>query len=630
MSDYGFRRVAACNINVHLGNPKKNAEEILKVIANLDKSRVAVAVFPELCLTGYSCGDLFLRKSLQDEVDSALDILLYNIQNTKMLICVGAPLAIEGKLYNCAVWLQGDHILGVIPKTYIPNYNEFYEKRWFTSGLNRTCDSFELIDKAVPFNENLIIKDKYSDLKIGTEICEDLWVAAAPSENLCKAGANLIVNLSASTELVGKSEYRRDLVRLQSAKCMCAYVYTSSGYGESTTDVIFSGHSLIADNGKIIAEGKNESFIQGEVDIDKCNRDRIKFNSDAWDNRNIKTMTVTTFIKQSNIVSVLPEKVDKYPFVPNNATDLTERCNEILDLQKIGLSQRLQHIGVEHVVLGLSGGLDSTLALIVCLKAFEQLHITSKNIHCISMPCFGTTALTKSIAGRLAEACNVSFEEINIKDACEQHLKTIGHSLTEHDIAYENAQARERTQILFDKANMLNGLVIGTGDMSELALGWCTYNGDHMSNYAVNVGVPKTLVKFIVSTYATEDETEFSHILREVCELPISPELLPPDENGKIAQKTEDSIGKYALHDFFLYHFLRNGFSKDKIEALAEIAFKDEIEPLEISETLNIFLTRFRTQQFKRSCIPDGVKIGSVALSPRGDLRMPSDLSVLY
>lgn len=627
--DYGFKNVAACNIKLHLGDPLQNAEEINKVVERCLEKNIQVAVFPELCLTGYSCGDMFLRPSLQNAVIEALT----RLKTKKLLICVGAPLVVEGRLYNCAVWMKDEKILGVVPKTYIPNYNEFYEKRWFTSGLNRTCDHFDLASQNVVFNdvvfnENLIIEDTNSGLKIGTEICEDLWVSAAPSENLCKAGANMIVNLSASTELVGKSEYRRDLVRLQSARCMCAYVYASSGFGESTTDVVFSGHSIIADNGKIIAEGKNKFLISGVVDIDKCNSDRIKFNSDAWGNKITNTMRVKTALTWDECV--LPKSVDKYPFVPTKASDLEARCKEILDLQAVGLSERLYHIGVQNVVLGLSGGLDSTLALIVCLTAFKRLKIDKKNIHCISMPCFGTTDTTKSIARSLAEACNVSFEEIDIKDACERHLKAIGHPLDIYDIAYENVQARERTQILFDKANMLNGLVIGTGDMSELALGWCTYNGDHMSNYAVNVGVPKTLVKFIVSTYANMNNDRFSETLKKVCDLPISPELLPPDSEGNIVQKTEDSIGKYDLHDFFLYHFLRNGFSKEKIGVLATIAFKGVISEKEIYKTLDIFFERFRTQQFKRSCIPDGVKIGSVALSPRGDLRMPSDLETLY
>lgn len=626
-NDFGYIRVAACSFPVALGNPIENAKRINEETEKAIKNNVQLIVFPELSLTGYTCGDLFLRKDLLDKVLDALKSIMEYRADCRIIKCVGAPLAVDNRLYNCAVYIQGRMILGVVPKTYIPNYNEFYEKRWFTSALFRTTDTIKLLGQLVPFTENLMLEDMNSDLKIGTEICEDLWVSSPPGEKLCKAGANLIINPSASTETAGKSEYRRDLVRMQSARCLCSYVYASSGEGESSTDVIFSGHCIIADNGKIIAEDR-DSQVTGIVDIEKCNSDRIKFNSDAWADPGVFS-GITKIAVDVPKMNILPEKVNAYPFVPDSQSGLKVRCNEILDLQTKGLVQRLRATGIKDVVLGLSGGLDSTLALIVCVRAFKYLQISTKHIHCISMPCFGTTSTTRSISEKLAGAFDTSFEEIDIKKACEQHLTDIGHEKDVYDIAYENVQARERTQILFDKSNMLNALVIGTGDMSELALGWCTYNGDHMSNYAVNAGVPKTLVKFIVNTYADIIGNDASKLLKEVCNLPISPELLPPDEDGNIAQKTEESIGKYDLHDFFLYHFIRNGFSRSKIFALAKIAFNGIVSEDEILATLEMFFARFKTQQFKRSCIPDGVKIGSVSLSPRGDWRMPSDLSVL-
>lgn len=624
MSLNGFHKIEACTFPISLGDPVTNADRINEKTEEAISNNVEIIVFPELSLTGYTCGDLFLRREFIYAVEYALKRIVDYRPDSNILKCIGMPVLNQDRLYNCAVYIQSGKILGVVPKTYMPNYNEFYEKRWFTSATYRQSDTVQLLLKTVPFSENLILEsdDYYHEMRIGTEICEDLWVMESPSEKLCKAGANIIINPSASTETVGKSAYRRDLVRMQSARCMCTYVYVSSGEGESSTDLVFSGHCIIADNGKIVAENKYEDAI-GIVDIEKCSSDRTKFNSDSWSK---SEDIVKVPFEEMALLNTLPDYVDPYPFVPKDKEHLKERCLEILQLQCRGLSQRLINTGMEHVIIGLSGGLDSTLALLVCVKTFDYLKLPLANIHCISMPGFGTTEKTKKLANMLAYDFGTSFEEIDIKAACKQHLKDIGHADDVYDIAYENVQARERTQILFDKANMLNALVIGTGDMSELALGWCTYNGDHMSNYAVNCSVPKTLVKYIVKTYA---DVFNKPILDEVYNLPISPELLPPDKDGNIKQKTEESIGKYDLHDFFLYHFVRNGFSKRKIETLANIAFKDKVSPEEIEKTLDIFMNRFRTQQFKRSCIPDGVKIGSVSLSPRGDWRMPSDLSTL-
>lgn len=569
---------------------------------------------------------MFLRNDFIKQAEYAFRDIKAATAGKSVLVCVGMPVEDHGKLYNCAVYVQGGTIIGVIPKTYIPNYGEFYEKRWFVSSTCRKTETIKLCGSIVPFSEKLLLRGD-DGIVIGTEICEDLWVDSPPSGLLSRAGATVIVNPSASNDVIGKRQYRRDLVKMQSGRCRCAYVYASCGAGESSTDLVFSGHCMIAENGKMINETENvmenEKMIIGVVDIEKCINDRRKFNSDVWaDIPDVMEAPIFT----SGWPQILPNQVEPYPFVPGDNVTRSARCEEILNMQAKGLIQRLRATNIKDVVLGLSGGLDSTLALIVCCRAFDYLENDRKNIHCVSMPGFGTSEKTKEISRKLAEEFGVSFKEIDIKKSCSVHMKDIGHKTDVYDVTYENIQARERTQVLFDLANMLNALVIGTGDMSELALGWCTYNGDHMSNYAVNIGVPKTLVKWIVKYYA---EVTRSKVLNDVFELPISPELLPTDKDGEISQKTEESIGKYDLHDFFLYHFLRNGFGSVKIQKLAEIAFP-QIGADEIAKTLQIFYQRFRTQQFKRSCIPDGVKIGSVALSPRGDLRLSSDLTTMY
>lgn len=628
--DYGYYRVASSAFEIALGDVETNVSRILDIIERAEKEDVQLIVFPELSLTGYTCGDLFLRNSFYKECERGLERLLRETRDKDLLVCVGMPIEGQGKLFNGAVYIQRGSIKGIVPKTYIPNYNEFYEKRWFVSSECRTSDELEILGERVAFTEKLLlVGDK--NVVIGTEICEDLWVDAPPSGLLSRAGATIIVNPSASNELIGKKKYRRDLVKMQSGRCRSGYVYASSGLGESTTDLVFSGHCMIAENGRILEEGTDE-YIVGVIDIERCINDRRKFNSDVWSKvPNIVERKIE--VKSKEVV--LPKEVDAYPFVPRDNEELRERCEEVLTLQAKGLMQRLKATNINKVVLGVSGGLDSTLALLVCCLAFDKLGLSRENIYTITMPGFGTTKKTKTLADELMEKLGTTSKVIDIKASCEQHMKDIGHELDVYDITYENVQARERTQILFDYANMVDGLVIGTGDLSELALGWCTYNGDHMSNYAVNIGVPKTLVKYLVNAYAevyAEDKGTRSTkgVLKDIVDLPISPELLPTDKEGNMVQKTEESIGKYDLHDFFLYNYLRNGYSKEKIRELCKIGFKGKVTEEEIETTLDTFYKRFRTQQFKRSCIPDGVKIGSVSLSPRGDLRMPSDIAKIY
>lgn len=647
----GFYRVAASSPEIYLGDCVNNADNIIHIAESLAKKDVQLVVFPELCITGYSCADMFLRKELLAQAQQELDRIKTALQDLSILVCVGLPIEDEaGRLFNCAAYVHSGEIVGIVPKTYIPNYGEFYEKRWFTSADKRLSDEITLNYVAnrptVPFSPNIIIKDLRGAI-VGTEICEDLWVSAPPSGELCKAGANIIINPSASNDVIGKREYRRSLVAMQSGRCRAGYVYASSGAGESSTDLVFSGHCIIADNGRIAGETSDYSkrmnkkvseddvmssgFVISEIDIDRCMNDRHRYNSDSWADMPDVIKVILNGENRMKDYQIWPKKVNPYPFVPSDKNNRKNRCMEILSLQAKGLEQRLISTGIKNVVLGISGGLDSTLALLVCCDAFEALGIPKRNIYGITMPGFGTTSTTKTIADRLMEEFGVTAVEVNIEAACRQHMKDIGHPDDVFDVTYENIQARERTQVLFDYANMVDGLVIGTGDMSELALGWCTYNGDHMSNYAVNCSVPKTLVKYIVQAYASECSStdEMKNVLCEIADLPISPELLPPDKDGNIAQKTEESIGKYDLHDFFLYHFLRNGESRDRILKLAEIAFAN-VSKGEIEKTLETFFTRFRQQQFKRSCIPDGPKVGTVSLSPRGDLRMPSDMVELY
>jgi len=629
----GYVRVGSASPRVHIGNPQANAAEIIQLFDRADAAHVNVLVFPELCLTGYTCADLFHQRLLLDQSLVALQQLLDATHNKKsnMLIVVGIPFETDNQLFNCAAILHQGRILGLVPKMYIPNYNEFYEKRWFSPALSRISDTVTINSREVPFGENLLFQDSTSQLCLGAEICEDLWMPIPPSSRHALHGANLIVNLSASNELVGKTEYRESLVRQQSARCLAGYAYASAGPSESTTDVVFGGHVLIAENGTILEENRfeDQALIYADVDIQKLMNERRKSNSFMSADLS-GTYRVISFESglYSNQSPVLHRRIDPFPFVPGNKEDRDIRCKEIFTIQLTGLAQRLEKTGTRKALIGISGGLDSTLALLVCREAFAKLGYPYEQILAITMPGFGTTGRTLGNALALMKELEVNSREISIVDACSKHFEDIGHDPAIHDVTYENVQARERTQILMDLANKEGGMVVGTGDLSELALGWCTYNGDHMSHYAVNAGVPKTLVKYLVSWYAdTADNPIVTQILRDILDTPISPELLPPNKAGGIEQKTEDVIGSYNLHDFFLYYMMRWGFSPAKVYFLACQAFGEKFTGQEILKWLKVFYRRFFSQQFKRSCLPDGPKVGTICLSPRGDWRMPSDAS---
>lgn len=625
-----YTRVAVAVPTLEVGNPDYNIKEIKSAVDKAVKENVNVIVFPELSITGYTCADLFNQNLLIKESEKALRKLLTQTENYKIVIAVGAPVKADNQLFNCAVIIQSGTILGIIPKTFLPNYSEFYEKRWFQPSISRISNTVDICGETVPFGENLLFKDQNSDLCIGVEICEDLWVNIPPSSYHTLNGANLILNLSASNETIAKPEYRKDIVRIQSAKCITGYAYASAGQSESTTDVVFSGHSMIASNGSILEEMRftTETCIEyADVDISSIMSDRIKFNSYMGRIEEKKYQIIYLYpLGRNNKKEKLKIKVNPQPFVPSNKKERDNRCQEIVNLQATGLYQRLRKIGVQKAVIGISGGLDSTLALLATVEAFKKLNLPMENIIGITMPGFGTTKRTLQNSLKLMTEIGITQREISIKDACIQHYNDIGHDINIQDVTYENVQARERTQILMDVANKEGGLVVGTGDLSELALGWCTYNGDHMSMYAVNTGVPKTLVRFLVQWYGeTSEDENIRNTLLDICDTPVSPELLPPDKDGNIKQVTEESIGSYDLNDFFLYHMVRNGFEPKKIFLLASIAFKDVFTEDVILETLKNFYRRFFTQQFKRSCLPDGTKIGSICLSPRGDFRMPSD-----
>ncbi|WP_019227089.1 NAD(+) synthase [Sedimentibacter sp. B4] len=631
MKSFEYIRVAAAVPAVKVADPDYNAKEIAEMArraAVTDKAKVIL--FPELSVTGYTCADLFNQKTLISGAEEALVILLEQTKDLDAVIAVGMPVKADNQLFNCAVVFKNGKILGAVPKTYIPNYNEFYEKRWFASSISRISNRVMLCGQSVPFNENILFKDNLSNLCIGIDVCEDLWVNIPPSSYHTLQGANLILNMSASNETIAKNDYRKDIVKVQSAKCITAYAYSSAGQSESTTDVVFSGHAIIAENGAILKENRfsdEESIVICDIDLEKLMNDRVKFNTYMGKNNKLDYENIYFDLGYSE-----NEKIERYidsrPFVPSNREERDKRCKEILNIQSTGLYQRMKKIGSQKSVVGISGGLDSTLALIVTVEAFKKLHLPLKNIIAVTMPGFGTTSRTYNNAVTLMKELGVTLKEISIKDACIQHFKDIEHSMDIHDITYENSQARERTQILMDIANKEDGIVVGTGDLSELALGWCTYNGDHMSMYGVNSSIPKTLVRYLVKWYADEEtEGDIKTALLDVCDTPVSPELLPPDKEGNIQQFTEKAVGSYDLNDFFLYNMMRNGYEPEKIYFLAKTAFKGEFSDEVILETLKIFYKRFFTQQFKRSCMPDGVKVGSVSLSPRGDWRMPSDAS---
>ncbi len=622
---------AACPI-VDVANMDFNLINIQSCINQAIDERSKFIVFPELCITAYTCADLFLQHELIEKSHNAIKALCEFSNSKDILIAVGAPLHFNDCLYNCAYVIFKGKVLGIVPKSYIPNYSEFYEKRWFAEGLgiiNKTVNlSFA---KGIPFGTNLLFT--CGSIKFGFEVCEDLWVTIPPSSHLALQGANIIANLSASNELVSKSDYRRSLVSSQSARCMCSYLYASSGVFESSTDLLFSGHLLISENGLLLKENhrfqRENEIITSIIDIGKLNSERLK-NTSFRNSNSICPFEVWEIpFEFSNLdFGTFNRDIDKHPFVPSNQHQRELRCKEIFNIQSSALAKRFCHTKLNKAIVGISGGLDSTLALLVIIKTFDMLEIPRKNIITITMPGFGTTDRTYMNAIDLCKNLGTDLREINIVDACLQHFKDINHPIEIYDITYENVQARERTQILMDISNKEGGLLIGTGDLSELALGWCTYNGDHMSMYSVNCSIPKTLVRYLVK-YVSDKEAskEVSDILLDILDTPVSPELLPKDKNGEITQKTEDIVGPYELHDFFLYYFMKQGASPSKILFLAKEAFKDDYAEDEICKWLDKFIKRFFTQQFKRSALPDGPKVGTISVSPRGDLRMPSDAS---
>ena len=623
----GFVRVAAAIPKISVADPKANRIAILKKIREMQGMHAKIMVLPELCLTGYTCQDLFWQSALLTSAREELLNLAEETVDVDALIFVGLPMEIYGKLFNVAAILHRGNILGLVPKTHIPTYAEFYEGRHFTSGPKEVT-KVRLGEKMVPFgSRQLFVCDTLPELKVAAEICEDLWVPCPPSTGHAMAGATLIVNLSASDEMTGKDSYRRMLVSSQSASLICGYIYATAGEGESSTDLVFGGHSLIAENGSLLAEAerfKNQT-ICSEVDVYRLVGERRKMTT--YPTQDMEGYQVTEFSLERE-ETPLSRHFDPQPFVPGVKADRDRRCNEILNIQAMGLKKRLEHTHCQSAVIGISGGLDSTLALLVTARAFDLLGMDRSKITCVTMPCFGTTDRTYNNACTLTRQLGATLKEVDIKEAVTIHLRDIGHDINVHDVTYENAQARERTQILMNVANQAGGMVIGTGDLSELALGWATYNGDHMSMYGVNASVPKTLVRHLVRYFAdTCEDEKLSAILLDVLDTPVSPELLPP-KDGVISQKTEDLVGPYELHDFFLYYMLRLGFSPAKIYRLALASFDGVYDKDVILKWLKTFYRRFFMQQFKRSCLPDGPKVGSVAVSPRGDWRMPSDACV--
>ena len=624
----GFIKVAAATPKIKVADPAYNTEEILKIIDETEKNGASILVFSELTISGYTCGDLFLQQPLLTECKNQLLRIVKATENKSMLVVVGCPIVIKQKLYNCAVVISDGSILGIVPKTHLPNYSEFYELRHFTSGEGLEEDlwfgeEFGYVNVAV----NQLFKCKeIPELVVACEICEDLWVPLPPSTYHAMAGATVICNPSASVETTTKESYRRSLVSNQSARLLAAYIYADAGEGESTQDVVYSGHHLICENGSVLAEAKRftNEIIYADIDVQKLAAERRKMTSfPGGQTDDYFEQEFSLEVKENKITRTFP----KAPFVPDNQDERDKRCDEILSLQSMGLKKRLEHTNCKHAVVGISGGLDSTLAVLVTARAFDLLDIPRENLICVTMPCFGTTDRTYQNAVSLIKELGATLKEVRIEKAVRQHFADIGHDENNHDVTYENSQARERTQILMDMANQYNGMVIGTGDMSELALGWATYNGDHMSMYAVNCSVPKTLVRYLVLYYAeTTDNKKLSEVLMDVLDTPVSPELLPPVD-GVISQKTEDLVGPYELHDFFLYYMLRFGFPKSKLYRMAKLTFDGVYDDETIKKWLDKFYWRFFSQQYKRSCLPDGPKVGSVAVSPRGDLRMPSDAS---
>ena len=630
LKEQGFVRVGAVVPKLKVADAEINCNEIIKQIEVASNNKVQIVVFPELCITGYTCQDLFEQDILLEKSEKSLNKILEYTKNLDIVCIIGMPIKSENQLFNTAVVIQKGRILGIVPKTFIPNYSEFYEKRWFASSKNANKKEIEILGQKVPFGIDLLFKDKTNnEICFGIEICEDIWAVEPPSNKLALLGANVIFNLSASNEVIGKKEYRRELVKMQSAKTISGYVYCSSGVNESTSDLVFSGESMIFENGSCLANNERFDFesnmIFTEIDTKRLSNDRRKNTSFMGNPVDLEYREIKINIPDD--IENLTRKYSKTPFVPEDKKKISEICEEILNIQSYGLAKRLLHTNINKTVIGISGGLDSTLAFLVIIKAYEILNLPKENIIAITMPGFGTTSRTHNNSMNLINEYGATFREINITKSSLQHFEDIGHDKNIKDVTYENAQARERTKILMDIANKENGLVVGTGDLSELALGWCTYNGDHMSMYAVNASIPKTLVKYIIKWVADNSKEECKNIINDILDTPISPELLPPDEKGNIEQKTEEKVGPYILHDFFLYHFLRYGAEPKKIYTLACKTFKQDFKEEEIKHWLQAFIKRFFTQQFKRNCMPDGPKVGTVSLSPRGDLRMPSDAS---
>ncbi len=621
---YGFYRVASAVNYTTVANPQKNATQVLNLLKQAHQDDVSVVVFPELTLTGYTSSDLFLNQLLLNKQNSALEMILQEAKSISTIAILGLAIFERSFLYNTAVVIQNGEILGVVPKSYLPNKKEFYEKRQFVSGKDIKNSSIELLGQEVPFGVDLLFKAG-NEILFGVEVCEDLWAITPPSNQMTINGANVIFNLSASNELVGKAEYREELVRTQSARCMGAYVYSSSGVGESTTDTVFGGHALIAEYGSTLAQNKRFSmdshFISADIDIERLNWLRVNESSycdvERTEHRVVKTKEIVT-------IKELRRFIPSTPFVPSIYQEKQHRCDEIVHIQAHGLIKRMQHAHIKRAIIGISGGLDSTLALLATYRAFELMEWDFRNIVAITMPGFGTTSRTKNNAIELCKALGVSLREVDITDLALREFEAIGHNIDDHSVTYENVQARARTTILMNTANREGGLVIGTGDLSEIALGWSTYNGDHMSMYALNSGIPKTLIKYVIEYFKSNNK--IAHIIDDILATPISPELLP-HEGDEIVQETETIVGPYELHDFFLYHFIKYGATPKKILFLANHAF-EKYEEQEIKKWLKKFIWRFFTQQFKRSCMPDGPKVGTISLSPRADWRMPSDADV--
>lgn len=628
--NYGFVKVAAAVPHVQVADCFYNIQQMEGLMRQASDKGVQIIAFPEMSVTAYTCLDLFAQQTLLKNAEQALLKLVSDTADLNILTIAGAPLVTENRLINAAIAFQSGKILGVVPKTYIPNYKEFQEQRWFTSATELRDKTVSIGDRTYPLGSHLLFTA--GQIKVGIEICEDLWVPVPPSSLLAMEGANILVNISASNELIGKHHYLRSLICQQSARCMAGYVYASAGFGESSTDLVFAGNGIIAENGTLLEESPRftmqEQLVISEIDIENLQNDRqinTSFMHGASTLLGGETITIPFALSENSGQPVLTRSVDPHPFTPSGDA-LKERCEEIFQIQVAGLAKRIVHTHSRTAVVGISGGLDSTLALLVTVMTFDALNIPRNQILGITMPGFGTTDRTYTNACDLIRSLGVTLKEISIKDACLQHFKDISHNPSVHDVTYENSQARERTQILMDVANQENGLVIGTGDLSELALGWATYNGDHMSMYGVNGSIPKTLVRYLVEWVAHNRVDEASRAtLLDIVDTPISPELIPADENGNIKQKTEDLVGPYELHDFFLYHFLRFGSSPAKIYFLAQQAFGGSYDKETIRKWLHTFFRRFFQQQFKRSCLPDGPKVGSVSLSPRGDWRMPSD-----